>query len=272
MGSPPIDALLIIVAVIVTTATMQAAGGTDWMVLIAARLIAAGPRSITIIAPVVSLILDTLAGTSNIVFSLLPVIEETAYRTGARAHKPLSMCVVATSIALATSPVSAAMAAMITVVEDAEVGWSVAGILALTYPAALIGTVITAVIVSMIGRGAKGSTPTDAPRTEELLAPLRQRVTARGRATALIYLAGGRDHCGARADPGAATKRHHRGSGVRGQPHPTGDARSRGADRPRRETKNRGHTIDVSSPRRYGGGHRVHGAGVDDQHLPQGAR
>lgn len=186
MGSPPIDALLIIVAVIVTTATMQAAGGTDWMVLIAAR-----PRSITIIAPVVSLILDTLAGTSNIVFSLLPVIEETAYRTGVRAHKPLSMCVVATSIALATSPVSAAMAAMITVVEDAEVGWSVAGILALTYPAALIGTVITAVIVSMIGRGAKGSTPTDAPRTEELLAPLRQRVTARGRTTALIYLAGG---------------------------------------------------------------------------------
>ena len=91
LGSPPIDALLIIVAVIVATSTMQASGGTDWMVYIAARIIARRPRMITVVAPVTSLALAALAGTSNIVFSLLPVIEETTRRTGIRPVRALAV-------------------------------------------------------------------------------------------------------------------------------------------------------------------------------------
>ncbi len=194
LGSPPVDALLIIVAVIVTTSTMQAAGGTDWMVYIAARIIARRPRMITIVAPVTSLALAALAGTSNIVFSLLPVIEETARRTGVRPVRALAMSVVATSIALAASPVSAAMAAMITVMEAAPSHWSLVQILAITFPTALIGTVISAILVDLLHRWSerKQTSPhdvlaeTEGPR--ELLGALRTRLTHRGRTTALIYL------------------------------------------------------------------------------------
>lgn len=196
LGSPPVDALLIIVAVIVTTSTMQAAGGTDWMVYIAARIIARRPRMITVVAPVTSLALAALAGTSNIVFSLLPVIEETARRTGIRPVRALAMSVVATSIALAASPVSAAMAAMITVMEASPTNWSLVQILAITCPTALIGTIIAAVIVDLIHRlGEHKHTPAieddhDSTTPHTLLESLRIRITRRGRNTALIYLAG----------------------------------------------------------------------------------
>lgn len=190
LGSPPIDALLIIVAVVVATSTMQACGGTDWLVLVAARVIVRRPRSITVIAPVASLLLAALAGTSNILFSLLPVIEEASRRANIRPVKPLSMSVVATSIALATSPVSAAMAAMVVVMDDAHIGgWNVLKVIAVTMPAALIGVVVTALLVQRFG-GPDQVDPTLATggSIEEVLAPLEERATGRGRAAALVYL------------------------------------------------------------------------------------
>lgn len=45
-----IDALLIIVAVILATSTLQASGGIDWMILMAAKVIVRYPRSVTIAA------------------------------------------------------------------------------------------------------------------------------------------------------------------------------------------------------------------------------
>lgn len=194
LGTPPVDALLIIVAVIVTTSTMQACGGIDAMVLVAARLIARRPRSITVVAPVVSLLLAALAGTSNIVFSLLPVVQESAQRAGVRPVRPLAMSVVATSVALGASPVSAAMAAMVTVMEGPAVdGWGVVRILSVTLPAALVGTVAAALVVQRLG-------PADAPSPTvalggnadggDALAPLRARVTRRGQVVAALYLCG----------------------------------------------------------------------------------
>src|SRR5690606_34891328 len=101
--------------VILATSTLQAAGGIDWMISVAARLILRRPRSVTVVAPLVSLLFSIGAGTSNILFSLLPVIQEVSERAGVRPSKPISVSVVATSVALACSPVSAAMAAMIVI-------------------------------------------------------------------------------------------------------------------------------------------------------------
>lgn len=190
LGTPPVDALLIIVAVIVTTSTMQACGGVDAMVLVAARLIARRPRSITVVAPVVSLLLAALAGTSNIVFSLLPVVQESAQRAGVRPVRPVTMSVVATSVALAASPVSAAMAAMITVMEGpAAHGWGVVQVLAVTLPTALVGTVVTALLVQRLGPADDTPPPTPVDG-HDALAPLRSRVTRRGQAVAVVYLLG----------------------------------------------------------------------------------
>ena len=84
IGAPPVDALLIIVAVILATSVLQAAGGIDWMISLAARVIVKRPRSVTIVAPLVSFLFSAGAGTSNILFSLLPVIQEVAERSGVR--------------------------------------------------------------------------------------------------------------------------------------------------------------------------------------------
>ena len=61
-GEPPFDAMLIIVAVISAAAAMQAAGGVDYMVLIASRALRARPKSINIVAPFVSYLLCILTG------------------------------------------------------------------------------------------------------------------------------------------------------------------------------------------------------------------
>ena len=50
-GSPPVDAMLIIISVVLTASMMQVAGGIDWMVTVAAKAIRKRPKQITLIAP-----------------------------------------------------------------------------------------------------------------------------------------------------------------------------------------------------------------------------
>ncbi|MBQ7808523.1 anaerobic C4-dicarboxylate transporter family protein, partial [Rhodococcus sp. (in: high G+C Gram-positive bacteria)] len=117
VGSPPVDALLIVLSVVLASSMMQAAGGIDWMVTIAAKLIESRPKQITLIAPLVSFLFSVGAGTSNILYPLLPVIYDVSYKNGVRPSRPLSLSVVSTGVALACSPVSAAMAAMVTLTD-----------------------------------------------------------------------------------------------------------------------------------------------------------
>src|ERR1041385_8596482 len=53
-GAIPGDVLLIILTVIMAASAMEAAGGIDYMVRIAAGIIRKSPRHVTIIAPIVS--------------------------------------------------------------------------------------------------------------------------------------------------------------------------------------------------------------------------
>lgn len=190
LGSPPIDALLIIIAVILATSTLEASGGIAWMVSVAARMIVRRPRAVTVVAPLVSLLFSIGAGTSNILFSLLPVIQEVSVRAGVRPSKPISVSVVATSIALACSPVSAAMAAMIAIMDERGDGWSILQLLAITIPAAVIGVIVTALLIGRFG-GADPDRADGADRIDlDSLATVTSATTRRGRATALVYLGG----------------------------------------------------------------------------------
>ncbi|WP_040166661.1 anaerobic C4-dicarboxylate transporter family protein [Microbacterium gorillae] len=191
IGSPPIDALLIIVAVILATSSVQAAGGIDWMVALAARLIVRRPRAVTVVAPLVSLLFCIGAGTSNILFSLLPVIQEVSERAGVRPSKPISVSVVASSVALACSPVSAAMAAMIAIMDSQPHGWSVLQLLSVTIPAAVIGVTATALVVSRLGGADLRPHDTAGARVEmTALASVNAAVTTRGRLSAIAYFVG----------------------------------------------------------------------------------
>jgi anaerobic C4-dicarboxylate transporter DcuB len=151
-GSPPVDALLIVISVVVASSVMQVAGGIDWMVSVAAKLIARNPKQITLVAPLVAFLFSVGAGTSNILYPLLPVIQDLSYRNGIRPSRPLSLAVVATGVALACSPVSAAMAAMVTLTDVAPYDFELIDILKVTIPAAILGIVVSSFVVARLGK------------------------------------------------------------------------------------------------------------------------
>src|SRR6478609_8729106 len=150
-GEPPAGAVAIILAVVTAASMMQASGGIDWMVLVAARVIERHPRQITLIAPLTAFAFSIGAGTSNILYPLMPVIYDVSYRNGIRPSRPMSVAVVQSGIALAASPVSAAMAAMLTLTEVSPYNFGLAQILAVTIPACLIGIVVTSLVANRLG-------------------------------------------------------------------------------------------------------------------------
>ena len=111
--SPPIDVMLIILAVIMAASVMDAAGGIDYLVRIAERIIRANPKYVTIIAPLTTWSFTFVAGTGHIVYPLLPVIYETAHQNGIRPERPMAVATIASQQAITASPVAAATAAMI---------------------------------------------------------------------------------------------------------------------------------------------------------------
>ena len=172
-GSPPIDAILIILAVILAAATMQVAGGIDWMVAMAARAIMKHPKQVTIIAPFMSFLFCLGAGTGNIVYPLLPVIYDVSYQAKIRPERPLSMTVVVSGIALACSPVSAAMAAMITLTDVAPYNFSMVEVLSVTIPAAVIGIIVSRAHHDALGQGARRRSGVPGPRSPTAGSPAR---------------------------------------------------------------------------------------------------
>lgn len=110
-AEPPLDVMLIIFAIVTTSATLQACGGLDYLVGLAERLIRSNPSKITFLGPFAAYLLCLFAGTSHVVYSLLPIISEVAAKKRIRPERPLSMSVIASHVALTGSPMSAATAA-----------------------------------------------------------------------------------------------------------------------------------------------------------------
>lgn len=149
-GSPPVDAFFIIIAVITASAAMQAAGGIDYLVAIASKIIQRNPRRLTYVAPLVSFLFTVLAGTGNIYFALIPVIYETAYRNGQRPERALAASTVTSALGITASPVSAAMAAYLVLLEPS--GFSLVKILAITVPSAIVACLVTSFVQQRLGK------------------------------------------------------------------------------------------------------------------------
>ncbi|MBK7780272.1 MAG: anaerobic C4-dicarboxylate transporter [Ardenticatenia bacterium] len=149
-GDTPVNAILIILAVITAAAVMQAAGGIDYLVTVAARIIRANPRQVTLIAPLVSFAFVVGAGTSNVFFPLIPVIYEVSHSAGVRPERPLGVSVIATGLGITASPVSAAMAAMIALTASRGLGLN--QILAITIPSSLAAIVVAALVSMRLGK------------------------------------------------------------------------------------------------------------------------
>jgi anaerobic C4-dicarboxylate transporter DcuA len=154
--SPPIDVMLIILAVIMAASVMDAAGGIDFLVRIAERIIRANPKYVTIVAPLTTWSFTFVAGTGHIVYPLLPVIYETAHQTGIRPERPMAVATIASQQAITASPVAAATAAMIGLFAEKGMGqWGLPQILMICVPATLTGVVVAAIVSMFIGKDLK---------------------------------------------------------------------------------------------------------------------
>jgi anaerobic C4-dicarboxylate transporter DcuA/anaerobic C4-dicarboxylate transporter DcuB len=199
-GEPPAGAMAIILAVVTTAALMQAAGGIDWMVAMAAKVIEKRPKQITVIAPLTAFAFSIGAGTSNIIYPLLPVIYDVSYKNKIRPSRPLTVTVVQSGMALAASPVSAAMAAMLTLTDVAPYNFGLTEILAVTVPSCIIGIVVTSLIVGRMGPELLDDPEVQARIASGELAAPEARVAA---PVATGAGAGAGDGTGGDADPSA---------------------------------------------------------------------
>ncbi|HAI0045140.1 TPA: C4-dicarboxylate ABC transporter, partial [Escherichia coli] len=75
-GNIPWDVILIIASVISAISAMQLAGGLDYLVQVAERILRKNPKYINYLAPVVTYVLTIFAGTGHTAFSMIPVIVE----------------------------------------------------------------------------------------------------------------------------------------------------------------------------------------------------
>lgn len=147
--APPGDVMLIIISIVTTAAALQAAGGLDYLVYLAEKIIRRNPKQITFIAPITVYVICLFAGTGHVVYSLLPVIAEVSAKTRIRPERPLSISVIASNMALTGSPMSAATAAFAAIL--AFPGASVS-IMKICIPAGLIGVLVGALSVMKMGK------------------------------------------------------------------------------------------------------------------------
>ena len=149
-GTIPWDVILIIASVIAAISAMQLAGGLQYLVYIAEKILYKNPKYINYLAPIVTYVLTIFAGTGHTAFSMIPVIVEVAKGENIRPSVPLSIAVVASQIAITASPVSAAVIYMTGVLEP--FGWSYPALLGVWLLTTFLGCMITAFIMTHISK------------------------------------------------------------------------------------------------------------------------
>lgn len=149
-GSPPTIVLFMILAVITALSSMQAAGGLDFLVAQADKIMRKRPQQITFIAPLVSYVLVFASGTQHVLYAVLPVISEVSTRAGIRPERPMSISVIAAQHGLIASPISAATVAMVGALAGYNVG--LIDIVKVIIPATLLGVLVGTLVVMRKGK------------------------------------------------------------------------------------------------------------------------
>ena len=153
-GAIPFDVISVIMSVIMAIAAMQVAGGMDFLVKMAEKILRKNPKYITFLAPTVTYFMTVLAGTGHTAFSTLPVIAEVAKEQGIRPSRPLSIAVIASQIAITASPISAAVVFLSAELEK-NFGLSYLQLLGIWIPTTYAACMITAVICNFLGKDLK---------------------------------------------------------------------------------------------------------------------
>ena len=151
--TPPIDVMLMIVAVIAAAGCMQAAGGLDLMVKWAEKILRRHPQRITLLSPLVTYLFTFFAGTGHVAYSVLPVIAEVARETGIRPERPMGIAVIASQQAITASPISAATVALLSMLAGYDI--TLFDILKISIPCTLVGVLVGAIYSMRVGKELK---------------------------------------------------------------------------------------------------------------------
>jgi len=151
--TPPIDVMLMIVAVIAAAGCMQAAGGFDLMVKWAEKILRRHPQRITLLSPLVTYLFTFFAGTGHVAYSVLPVIAEVARETGIRPERPMGIAVIASQQAITASPISAATVALLSMLAGYDI--TLFDILKISIPCTLVGVLVGALYSMRVGKELK---------------------------------------------------------------------------------------------------------------------
>ena len=149
-SDPPIEVMLIILSVVTAAAALQAAGGMDYLVNLAGKILRNNPSKITILGPIITYFFTLFAGTAHISYSIMPIIAEVAIKARIRPERAMSMSVTAAHMGITASPVSAASAALLTVLVSS--GVQLSSILLVCIPSTLIGVIIGILFVYKRGK------------------------------------------------------------------------------------------------------------------------
>jgi anaerobic C4-dicarboxylate transporter DcuB len=143
-SDPPIPVMLIILAVVTASATLQVAGGLDYLVQLTERVLRAHPKRVTILAPLSTFFLTVCVGTGHAVYALLPVIADVSLRTRIRPERPMAISSVASQMGITASPVAAAVTTFLALAAKTSHPVSVFDIVKVTMPAGLVGVLAAA--------------------------------------------------------------------------------------------------------------------------------
>ena len=143
-GNPPTDVIYIIIAAVTCAGIMQAAGGMDWLIQIAEKLLRKHPEHITFLAPLCTFFLTVLVGTGHVVYTLMPIICDISLKKGIRPERPCAVASVASQVGITCSPIAAAVASFVIISNSNGFDINNLQVIAVTIPACLCGLMAAA--------------------------------------------------------------------------------------------------------------------------------
>jgi len=151
-GTPPTSVIYIIIAAVTTAGVLQAAGGMDFLIQIAEKILRKNPSKITFLAPLTTFFLTVLVGTGHVVYTLMPIIADLSLKKGIRPERPCGVASIASQVGITCSPIAAAVVAFMTITnEKTNLNISLTDIVIVTIPACLVGLFCAALYSSKRG-------------------------------------------------------------------------------------------------------------------------
>ena len=157
-GKPPVDVMLTIIAVVAASATLQASGGLEVLLLGAEKILRRNPKYVSILAPFTTCLLTILCGTGHVVYTMLPIIYDIAIKNDIRPERPMAASSVASQMGVLASPVSVAVVSLVAFLAKVPVDGHVIDfiqVLSITIPSTLAGVLLIGIFSWFRGKELK---------------------------------------------------------------------------------------------------------------------